>query len=418
MIAAELPAADPPRIAALDLVRGVAVLGILLLNIVAFAMPHAAYSNPRAYGGWHGADLAAWAVNFVVFDGRMRGLFSFLFGASLLLVTQRAEARGESPAAVHFSRMAWLLVIGLAHLFLVWSGDILVQYALVGMAAYMARHLPAPRLLVLGTMLILLSAYMFATVPLSIVQLRCCIAGHDEALRQLTASYGVPSAAEIARDLALHRGSYAALTAERLRENAATPWSALIYYGPETLAYMLLGMAALGSGMLSGGWTRQRYARWLLASWGVTLPLYALLAVWLVATRFDMAAVATAILPAAALLRPAAIAGWICLVLLLARPGGWLALRLAAVGRMALSNYLVTSLICTTLFYGHGLGWYGTLSRWQLYPVVLGIWAVLLLSSKPWLDRFRLGPFEWLWRSLARRAPQPLSRSNVATASQ
>ncbi|MBL7466285.1 DUF418 domain-containing protein, partial [Escherichia coli] len=85
---------------------GVAVLGILLLNILSFAMPEAAYVNPRAYGGWHGADLAAWAINFVLFDGRMRGLFSFLFGASLLLVIGRAEASGRSPAGAHYRRMA------------------------------------------------------------------------------------------------------------------------------------------------------------------------------------------------------------------------------------------------------------------------------------------------------------------------
>ncbi|HWU94707.1 MAG TPA: DUF418 domain-containing protein, partial [Sphingomonas sp.] len=93
-------AAGGTRLVSLDVVRGVAVLGILLLNILSFALPEAAYVNPRAYGGWHGADLATWAVNFVLFDGRMRGLFSFLFGASTLLVIERAEASGRSAAEV------------------------------------------------------------------------------------------------------------------------------------------------------------------------------------------------------------------------------------------------------------------------------------------------------------------------------
>src|SRR4051812_35172054 len=136
-MAADDPEAETKtRLIALDLVRGIAVMGILLLNIVSFAMPEAAYMNPRAYGGWHGADLVAYLVNFVLFDGKMRGLFSFLFGASLLLVTERAEASGRNAAAVHYARMGWLLAFGLAHLWLVWAGDILVLYALVGMLAF------------------------------------------------------------------------------------------------------------------------------------------------------------------------------------------------------------------------------------------------------------------------------------------
>ena len=179
-------------------------------------------------------------------------------------------------------------------------------------------------------------------------------------------------------------------------------------YGPETLAYMLFGMAGLRSGMLRGEWPRARYRRWLLICWGVTLPAYLALAGYLVATQFDLFAVALAAWALPVPLRPAMIAGWACLILLLARPGGGLTTRLAAAGRMAFTNYLATSLICTALFYGYGLGWFGALSRWQLYPVVAGLWAIMLLWSKPWLARFRFGPFEWLWRSLARGRLQPL----------
>src|ERR1700754_1558648 len=143
------------RVQSLDIVRGVAVLGILLLNIVSFGMPEAAYFNPRAYGGAQGADLAAYLINFVLFDGKMRGLFSFLFGASMLLVIERAQANGRNPAAVHFARMGWLLVFGLAHLWLVWRGDILAHYALVGMIAFALRGLRPAQMLPLAVMLVL-----------------------------------------------------------------------------------------------------------------------------------------------------------------------------------------------------------------------------------------------------------------------
>jgi len=401
----DAPAA-PARLPSLDLVRGVAVLGILLLNILAFAMPEAAYVNPRAYGGWHGADLATWAINYILFDGRMRGLFSFLFGASMLLVIERAEASGRSGAEVHYRRMAWLLVFGLAHLFLVWHGDILAHYALIGMLAYAMRDLPVPRLLVMGTMLALLGAVLFATIPLAILQLHASPTGAAQ-LHGYALTFGVPTPADIARDLALHRGSYGAIVAARLREDGGALFGLFIFFGPETLGYMLFGMAALRSGMLRGDWAPARYRRWLIVCWSVTLPAYAALAWAQWASGFDIRTV-SATLPLTALLRPPMIAGWICLILLLARPGGALARRLAAAGRMAFTNYLATGLICTTLFYGYGLGAYGHLTRWQLYPIVFTIWAAILLWSSPWLGHFRFGPFEWLWRSLARGSFQPI----------
>ncbi|AJP74546.1 hypothetical protein TS85_14680 [Sphingomonas hengshuiensis] len=398
----------------LDIVRGVAVLGILLLNIVNFAMPEAAYVNPRAYGGWHGADLVAYLINFVLFDGKMRGLFSFLFGASMLLVIDRAHAAGRPAARVHFARMAWLLLFGLAHLWLVWRGDILVHYALIGMIAFTLRGMRVERLLALGITLVLANTLLFATMPLMVWQLShpaadaAEAARNADALQSLVSALGVPPPAEIARELALYRSDYATILADRFRNDLATPLGALLFGGPETLAYMLFGMAGLRSGMLRGAWAPARYRRWLLVCWGIALPGYVALAAYLVASGFGLFAVALAVLTLAAPLRPLMITGWACLILLLARRGGPLAARLAATGRMAFTNYLATSLICTTLFYGYGLGWFGSLSRWQLYPVVALVWAAMLLWSQPWLARFRFGPFEWLWRSLARASLQPM----------
>ncbi|RYD64146.1 MAG: DUF418 domain-containing protein, partial [Sphingomonadales bacterium] len=160
----------------------------------------------------------------------------------------------------------------------------------------------------------------------------------------------------------------------------------------------------------AGAWPRRRMRTWLLVSWGIALPLTAAIAAYMMAAGFSLFSV-TAALALATPLRPAMALGWVCLILLLAPHLGRLAPRIAAAGRMAFTNYLVTSLICTTLFYGYGLGWFGQLSRWQLYPVALAIWAGMLLWSKPWLGRYRFGPFEWLWRSLARGSLQPLRGS-------
>lgn len=411
------PVLAPARLLSLDLVRGTALLGILLLNIVGFAMPEAAYFNPRAYGGWHGSDLAAWLVNFLFFDGRMRGLFSFLFGASLLIVTDAAEAAGRDPARVHYARMGWLFAFGIAHLWLLWHGDILAHYALVGMLAFPLRKLPVSRLVSLGAVLVLASTAIFGTLAHDAWRMSLLPQPARGEYTALVEAFGTPSAQRIAEELAVRRGDYAGIVAQRVDAYAFSPFAMLTLYGWETLGYMLFGMAALRSGLLAGRWPRATLRRWWLRSWAITLPFYALLAWWQIAAGFSLFAVLMAGVTLPALIRPAMILGWACLILLLARPGGWLTTRLAAAGRMAFSNYLATSLVCVLLFDGLGLGWFGHLSRWQLYPVVLGVWALLLLWSRPWLARFRYGPLEWLWRSLAQGRLQPI-RNSLANRSQ
>ena len=142
--------ASTERLLTLDVVRGVAVMGILLANLPAFALPHAAYFSPLAWGGTSTADITAWFATFVLIEGKMRGLFSLLFGASMLLIVDRARASGQSAAAIHYSRMAVLFVIGVAHLYLIWWGDILAHYALVGAVAFLFTRMGTRALLAWG----------------------------------------------------------------------------------------------------------------------------------------------------------------------------------------------------------------------------------------------------------------------------
>ncbi|NML06384.1 DUF418 domain-containing protein [Sphingomonas sp. G-3-2-10] len=409
------------RLQSLDTVRGVAVMGILLLNIVAFSMPMAAYFNPRAYGGAEGIDLTVYLANFVLFDGKMRGLFSFLFGASILMVIQRAEAKGESPARVHYMRMIWLLLFGLVHLWLVWFGDILGHYALIGMLAYFLRNVRPARLVIFGVLMVLVQAMIFAFLPVMVHALQSAPADPDAAkkaaqsLAELNRGFGIPTAGEIAKNLAIYRGDYAGIFAERLRENPTGPVTTTLLFGFETLAYMMFGMAALKTGLLRGDWDRARYRKWLWIGFGIGIPAYAALAVYLINADFNLFSIVLGAMMLPTLFRPFMIVGWACLIILLARPGGALTSRIAATGRMAFTNYLTTSLICTTLFYGYGLGWYGYLGRAELYLVVFAVWALMLLWSKPWLARFRYGPLEWLWRSLSRLSFQPIRGAAAAS---
>ncbi len=395
----------------LDTVRGVAVLGILLLNIIAFSMPAPAYFNPAAYGGSEGIDLAAWFGNFVLFDGKMRGLFSFLFGASTLLVIERATAKGESAAMVHYARMIWLLVFGLIHLWAIWWGDILNHYALIGMIAFFFRNARVKTLLIVGCILLVIQFIISAFIPMvaAMAQLAPGKPGMGEALEGLKQGFGQPSDAWLTEDVALHRGSWWSIAVDRFSEAKWIPLVGLIQYGWETLAYMLFGMAAYRNGMLTGQWERRRYIRWVAIGFGIGIPAYVALALWMMRSEFGLLEVTSATMVLTTPIRPLMIMGWAALIVLLMRPGGFLTDRLAAAGRMAFTNYLGTSLICTTIFYGYGLGWYGELSRAEVYLVVLGVWALILLWSKPWLERFAYGPLEWVWRSLARGRPQTMA---------
>lgn len=406
--------APDDRIATLDIIRGVAVMGILTMNIVAFAMPETAYLNPRAYGGDQGADLFVYLFNFVLFDGKMRGLFSFLFGASALLVIERA--RGASAARVHYARMFWLLVFGLLHLYLLWWGDILHHYALVGLILFLFRDWQPRALITTGIALMVAQSIFMLGLPYSINRAEAAIhAPHPSANarahhQDYEDSFGIPSPKAIADDLAVHRGDYAGTVAARLVDQAEVPFAELIYVGMETLAFMLFGMALLKNGMLRGEWPVAAYRRWVLIGFGIGIPAYLGLAWYLVAAHFSAFSVALAVIALPTSLRPLMIMGWASLIILATRGGGPMVARIGAAGRMAFTNYLATTILCVALFDGFGAGLYGELSRAQLYAVVPGVWLLILAWSKPWLARFRYGPFEWLWRSLARGKVAPMRK--------
>ena len=403
------------RIATLDILRGIAVMGILAMNIPAFAMPEAAYTSPAAYGGSEGLNRIVWAINFILVDGKMRGFFGMLFGASMLLVIDRAEAKGENGAAVHFRRMAWLFVLGAIHFYFIWWGDILTLYALCGMAAFMACRLPARAMIGLIAALLAVQAVQMGSISARFLDRQARAAAPDatpeDVARWTRMDQGFrPPPDRLAEDLALHRGPYAGLVHNRMTERTNEPLNGFLFIGAETIAYMLIGMLGLRSGFLTGAWDRRRYRQ--VAFWGIALggAGFAALAWAVLASGFDSAVVAAAQFSGTELPRLLMIPGYAALVILLTAKGGWLVDRIAAAGRAAFTNYLGTSILMTALFYGHGFGLYGRLERWQLYPIVFAVWALMLSWSKPWLDRFRYGPFEWLWRSLARWQMQPMRR--------
>lgn len=404
------------RLITLDALRGLAVMGILAMNIVAFAMPEMAYVTPAIHGGETQADIAGWALGFILFDGKMRGLFSILFGASMLLIIDRAKATGQNPATVHYRRMAWLAVFGFCHYLFIWWGDILFLYAAAGCAAFRFREWEARRLIkwaialfTLGVaiMTILFGTQLFAaradaaTAPAELA----------EAGREIRAEYAKMNDGA-ADELALYRGGYGPILAERL-DKADSPIILVITNFLETLPLMMIGMALFRNGFLTGTWASAAYRR-IALRWLPPGLLLTLLVAWVQwRAGFDTLVSISAMLAWAQPGRLMMTIGYAALfVLLIQRHAGsaW-TLRVAAAGRAAFSNYIGTSIVMTTIFYGYGLGLFGSVDRMTLYLFVIGGAAAMLLWSKPWLDHFRYGPLEWLWRSLARGALQPMRRA-------
>lgn len=401
--------AATPRIATLDAVRGAAVMGILLLNIVSFALPAYAYVDPNFAGGAEGANWWSWAIVFVLADGKMRGLFTMLFGASTALVAERALASGESPARVHYARTASLFAIGLIHAYLIWAGDILTLYAVCGALAFVAWRWPVRVLASLGALLLLWQLALGLLIYSDTRRFEAAAATPhaSAAVRAQWKDYQaalLPAHPPAAEQVVIYRGDWPTVARARAEAAVEIETQVMPWMLPETLGLMLLGMALFRAGFFSGGWARRHYWAVALIGAGVTLPLYATLAAWQSATRFDPIVLLLTDPLHLTLLRPALTLAEAALVILFVTSGRarWLAARLTATGRMAFSNYLGTSIVCTLIFYGYGLGWFGRLERWQLYPVVFVIWIAMLGWSQPWLARFAYGPAEWLWRSLAR----------------
>ncbi len=383
------------RMVSLDLLRGVAVLGILVMNIQSFAMPTPATMDPTRYGDYSGADFIIWLVSHLLFDGKFITIFAMLFGAGLLLTAERWEATGRRPWAIHSRRMAWLLAIGLVHAYLIWDGDILAMYALCGVLVFCFRWVSTGMLVGLGVALLAIPSMLNLTTALGLAHLP---AEEVDWLHRYWS--GEPGRVEA--ELEAFRGGWLEQMNARVPNALEMHSITLLFHaGPISAGMMLLGMAMYREGWLTGEAPASLYRTLLGLGSLVGVPVIAMGVVFQLQRDFDGYAYFVGgqfnhwMAPVVSL-------GWIGLVMLAFRHGVLARLQnaLAAVGRMALTNYLAQSVICTFIFYGHGLGWFGHMERTGQVLVVLGVWLAQLLWSPMWLRRFRYGPVEWLWRWL------------------
>lgn len=397
-----------PRIGHLDILRGFALLGILLMNIQSFSMPGSAYFNPTSWGNFEGVNFWVWTINHLFADAKFMTLFSLLFGAGICLFATNAEQKHGGSAALHYQRNFWLLVFGLLHAYFIWYGDILYTYAMCAFIVYWFRHFSVKWLVVIA-MLMLSGASAYSQFVQWVIE-----NGHmpKEALVEI-AKFWLPSDAHQLREISDYTGDLSAQFEQRAKIAAFIQVDAFVSYGLwRAGGVMLLGMALFKSGVLSGQMSASFYLKLALLGLLAGLSLTAMGINYNLEHNFALeysmfqgaqynywGSLFTAF-------------GYVGLIYLAIKThfAHQLQARLAAVGQMAFTNYMLQSVFCTLIFYGHGLSLFGGLARVEQLLVVALIWAIQLWYSPLWLERFRYGPLEWLWRSLTYRSFQPMAR--------
>ncbi len=399
------PVSTPERIRSLDVLRGFALLGILLMNVQSMSMIEAAYFNPTAYGDLEGINRAVWAFCHVFADQKFMALFSMLFGAGVVVFASRAEAKGHRPAGLHYRRTLWLILFGLLHAYLLWYGDILFTYGVCALLVYAFRRLPAWALLLLGLVCLAFCSGFYVLLGLSVPH------WPPEQLAQMNDSMWTPNAELVAAEVEAYRGGFGEQMGHRGLAALLMQTQAFFFYlGWRAAGLMFIGMAFYKWRILSALRSNALYAVMAAVGFGVGVPVISYGAVqhfrheWTFEYSFFLGAQFNfwgSVFVTC---------GYVGALLLALRrlPNLRLWTPLAAVGRMAFTNYILQTVLVTFVFYGHGFGLFGRVERIGQLGVVLVVWVLQLVLSTLWMSRYRFGPLEWLWRSLTYWRLQPL----------
>jgi uncharacterized protein len=423
------------RVAGIDVLRGFALLGILVLNINDFSGPEATHDTPffEAFSGAHGSlNLLTFYIKWLFFEAKMRGLFSMLFGAGVILLTSRAERRGtaENVADIYLRRNMLLVLFGILHYLLIWHGDILFDYGLAALLVlFPLRKLRPGTLFLAGTFLSLVVAtwggivYVGTVKNVSLMHQAAAIAANEKAGHPPTASdkeitkkwqetvekhHATPE--KIQKEIKEAKEGYLAGVAARVQEFGDSFYRDHIILMADNVSAMMIGMGLMRMGFLTGELPYLLYILTAVIGFAISLPVYAIGLAKAVASKLDFIAIGEWMFAPYYLTRESGMLAIAAVLVMLVKSGSLRPVQrgLAAVGQTALTNYLMTSLLCQFIFVWGPWKLYGQLEYYQLNYVVAGIWALNLIFSVLWLRAFAFGPAEWVWRSLTYLEPQPM----------
>lgn len=436
------PVQKSDRIKTIDMIRGLALLGILLMNIPFFSGDETVMYDVMQ--GEHNTwDFRTLAVVNSFFDSTMRGLFSMLFGAGMLLFLMNKKETSEGPgvAELYYRRLLWLVFFGVINAYvLLWPGDILYTYGLLGMLLYPFRN-SSPRLLVI--MAIVFSLFFLGKSYYNYNEQRgkrieyVAAVKSEKAGQKLTPAQTAakeewlemekmqkPDREEVKENIAEMKGDYPGVFTWLMPVNSRfEAWWLHTWASFDCLFMMFLGMALFKLGFFTNKLRTSTYALMLLMGYGIGIPVGWIQFQGQLMETGDLGAYFDRYrIPVDALQdvrRLFLSIGHASLLILVYRSKimPWLMKGLANVGQMAFTNYLMQSIICTLFFYGYGLGYYNQFRFHQIYYVVFAVWIFQLIFSSIWLHYFRFGPFEWIWRSLTYWEKQPMKISHTTAVS-
>ncbi len=410
------------RIQTLDMLRGVAILGLPLMNMVAFAMPTAAYFNPTVFDGSSALNHFIYTLFNIFANQKFMGLFSLLFGAGIILLAERRKALGKGTVSGHYSRMLWLFILGALHFWFLWAGDILTLYAVIACLVFPMYKSSTKFLFIITFISLSLSIFLSSNSYVTSVALGS--AGKAEVLQEfdptddyllklkeqkLSSSYNVNMLEY--RSLILQ--GFAEGTDENMQENQANDQLALSNV-LKVFGLMTLGMLLYRAGFLTGKRSHTEYQ--LMAQFGLIIGMSFTLAglFWNYSNNWDPEAFFKYGIMLSSIGSIAMTIAYVALIVLAKRSDffGKFASHIENVGKMALTNYLMQSFICIVIFYGFALGLYGSLTRLGLIPIIILVCVFQIYFSKYWLSLFAQGPFEWILRTLSNFQIQALRKQS------
>ena len=380
------------RLPALDVLRGIAVLGILIMNMQSFSMISAAYLNPTAFGDLTGINRTVWILSHILADQKFISIFSMLFGAGIVLFSESIEDKGYRPARFYYRRLFWIFTIGLIHAYIFWQGDVLVPYAICGALAFLFRRISPWTLIALGAIIFTIPVFNYWIFGNSISM------WPPEAVRGIQHTWA-PSQIAIDAEIASLQGGISDQLLWRIPETfKMETFIFLILLGWRILAMMMIGMALYRLEFVTGTLSKKTY----LISALITFILGFGLIIHGLKLNFDNGWTMEYSMFFGSLwnyIGSAFVAiGYISVLMLILKNIKFGVM--ANVGRLAFTNYLLTTILCGFIFYGHGLGKFGTVDRWEQAIYIVVIWCFLIAFSVIWSRKFYYGPVEWLWRYL------------------